>query len=156
LTLRSLVARKHWGIENQLHWRLDVIFNEDKACVRNDNAAENMNILRKWSMSMLVKAKKAVSVSKISHAQKFYVPFTLVRCFQENSSCLGPAKGTIPYSGGVNNLLSLEEKLVSGMLQKLSIAPKLGATAQKTLWDIGLSVISSTKNDRSRSAKSSR
>jgi predicted transposase YbfD/YdcC len=29
------VARMHWGIENQLHWSLDVVFNEDKACIRN-------------------------------------------------------------------------------------------------------------------------
>lgn len=51
------VARQHWGIENSLHWTLDVVFNEDKACIRNDNAAENMDILRKWAMSILVKAK---------------------------------------------------------------------------------------------------
>ncbi|MDR1235846.1 MAG: ISAs1 family transposase, partial [Holosporaceae bacterium] len=57
------VARKHWGIENRLHWRLDVIFNEDKACIRNDNAAENMNIMRKWSIAVLVKAKKKPSQS---------------------------------------------------------------------------------------------
>jgi predicted transposase YbfD/YdcC len=51
------IARKHWGIENQLHWRLDVIFNEDKACIRNDNAAENMDIARKWALAILVQAK---------------------------------------------------------------------------------------------------
>jgi predicted transposase YbfD/YdcC len=28
-------ARLHWGVENQLHWRLDVVFNEDQACIRN-------------------------------------------------------------------------------------------------------------------------
>jgi predicted transposase YbfD/YdcC len=52
------IARKHWGIENQLHWRLDVVFNEDKACIRNDNAAENMDILRKWSLAGLGKIRK--------------------------------------------------------------------------------------------------
>ena len=52
------IARMHWGIENQLHWSLDVVFNEDKACIRNDNAAENMDILRKWAMAVLVKLKK--------------------------------------------------------------------------------------------------
>jgi predicted transposase YbfD/YdcC len=50
-------ARMHWGIENQLHWRLDVIFNEDKGCIRNDNAAENIDILRKWALNVLQKAK---------------------------------------------------------------------------------------------------
>jgi predicted transposase YbfD/YdcC len=47
------IARAHWGVENQLHWRLDVTFNEDKACIRNDNAAENMDILRKWALNGL-------------------------------------------------------------------------------------------------------
>lgn len=51
------VARAHWGIENKLHWRLDVVFNEDKACIRNDNAAENMDIVRKWALNILHKAK---------------------------------------------------------------------------------------------------
>ena len=50
------IARKHWSIENQLHWSLDVLFNEDKACIRNDNAAEK-DILCKWAMAVLVKAK---------------------------------------------------------------------------------------------------
>lgn len=51
-------ARLHWGIENQLHWRLDVTFNEDGACIRNDNAAENIDILRKWALNVLQKAKQ--------------------------------------------------------------------------------------------------
>lgn len=51
------IARAHWGIENQLHWRLDVVFNEDKSCIRNDNAAENMDIMRKWALNILHKAK---------------------------------------------------------------------------------------------------
>ena len=51
------IARSHWGIENSLHWRLDVVFNEDKSCVKNDNAAENMSILRKWALNILLKAK---------------------------------------------------------------------------------------------------
>jgi predicted transposase YbfD/YdcC len=51
-------ARLHWSIENQLHWRLDVVFNEDGACIRNDNAAENIDILRKWALNVLQKAKQ--------------------------------------------------------------------------------------------------
>ena len=50
-------ARAHQGIENKLHWRLDVVFNEDKGCIRNDNAAENSDILRKWALNILHKAK---------------------------------------------------------------------------------------------------
>lgn len=51
-------ARAHWGIENRLHWRLDVVFNEDGACIRNDNAAENIDILRKWALNVLQKCKQ--------------------------------------------------------------------------------------------------
>lgn len=57
------IARQHWGIENQLHWMLDVVFNEDGACIRNENAAENLNILRKWAMTVLTKAKQKPSQS---------------------------------------------------------------------------------------------
>lgn len=51
------IARKHWGIENQLHWSLDVVFNEDKCCIRDDFAAENMDIMRKWALAILNRAK---------------------------------------------------------------------------------------------------
>ena len=51
------IARSHWAIENRLHWSLDVVFNEDKACIRNDNAAENIDILRKWALAILSRTK---------------------------------------------------------------------------------------------------
>lgn len=56
--LLNTAARAHWGIENCLHWRLDVVFNEDGACIRNDNAAENVDILRKWALNVLQKCKQ--------------------------------------------------------------------------------------------------
>ena len=37
--------RSHWGIENQLHWCLDVIFSEDNSRIRKDYAPRNMTIL---------------------------------------------------------------------------------------------------------------
>ena len=51
------IARQHWGIENKLHWRLDVIYNEDGACIRDETSAINMNTIRKWSLNILQKAK---------------------------------------------------------------------------------------------------
>ena len=75
------VARAHWGIENQLHWRLDVVFNEDKACIRNDNAAENMDILRKWALNILHKAKIKPDQSIKSLMRKNSMSFKhLVNC----------------------------------------------------------------------------
>ena len=50
-------VRKHWSIENQLHWNLDVIFHEDAARARKDNSPLNMNILRKMSLALLNQAK---------------------------------------------------------------------------------------------------
>lgn len=40
-------VRKHWGIENNLHWTLDVRFKEDGSTVRNKNGQLNLNLLRK-------------------------------------------------------------------------------------------------------------
>ena len=37
-------VRSHWGIENKLHWSLDVTFNEDGSRVRSGNGAENVSV----------------------------------------------------------------------------------------------------------------
>jgi predicted transposase YbfD/YdcC len=50
-------VRTHWSIENQLHWSLDVSFNEDQCRVRKDNAPENFAIIRHIALSMLKKEK---------------------------------------------------------------------------------------------------
>ena len=56
--------RKHWSIENQLHWYLDVVFNEDRQRVRVGNALENMAILRKMALQILLKHKGKNSLKK--------------------------------------------------------------------------------------------
>jgi predicted transposase YbfD/YdcC len=45
--------RRHWSIENQLHWQLDVTFNEDSAKSRKDNSPLNWNVMRKTALPML-------------------------------------------------------------------------------------------------------
>lgn len=56
--------RKHWSIENQLHWYLDVVFNEDSQRVREGNAPENMTTLRKMALQTLLKHKGKGSLKK--------------------------------------------------------------------------------------------
>jgi len=46
-------VRAHWGIENSLHWSLDVQFNEDKSRKRKDNAAENFATVRRLALTKL-------------------------------------------------------------------------------------------------------
>ncbi len=43
----AYAVRKHWSIENQLHWCLDVIFREDAARARKNNSPLNINFLSK-------------------------------------------------------------------------------------------------------------
>jgi predicted transposase YbfD/YdcC len=46
-------VRGHWGIENGLHWVLDLYFGEDHSRTRTDNAAANLALLRRWVLSFL-------------------------------------------------------------------------------------------------------
>lgn len=47
------IVRAHWTIENQLHWVLDVVFDEDRARNRKDHGPENISILRKLALNLL-------------------------------------------------------------------------------------------------------
>lgn len=46
-------ARAHWTIENQLHWSLDVVFHEDDARTRKDNAPQNLAVIRRMARDIL-------------------------------------------------------------------------------------------------------
>jgi predicted transposase YbfD/YdcC len=56
--------RKHWGIENQLHWQLDVTFAEDANRVTKRHAAENLALLRRQTLSLLLAHPAKLSVAK--------------------------------------------------------------------------------------------
>lgn len=51
------VIRKHWAIENNLHWSLDVLFKEDASLKKNGNSATNYNIVLKLALAMIEKEK---------------------------------------------------------------------------------------------------
>ena len=46
-------VRSHWGIENSLHWVLDVGFREDDCRIRKDNAPQNFALIRQISLNLL-------------------------------------------------------------------------------------------------------
>jgi len=51
-TVNDLV-RGHWGIENRLHWVLDVIFGEDASRIRSGDAPQNMGVVRHIALNLL-------------------------------------------------------------------------------------------------------
>lgn len=50
-------VRSHWGIENELHWSLDIAFDEDHCRVRKDHGPENFAILRHMALNLLKQEK---------------------------------------------------------------------------------------------------
>lgn len=46
------LSRDHWGIENHLHWQLDVIMREDEARSRKDNGPANLGVLRRLALNI--------------------------------------------------------------------------------------------------------
>src|SRR5882672_953147 len=47
------VVRSHWGIENQMHWLLDVVLHEDASRARKDHGPENLAILRRLALNLI-------------------------------------------------------------------------------------------------------
>jgi predicted transposase YbfD/YdcC len=58
------IVRSHWAIENQLHWVLDVVFDEDACRARKDNAPENLAILRQIALNLLRSHPEAKSLRR--------------------------------------------------------------------------------------------
>ena len=51
------VVRSHWDVENRLHWRLDVVMNEDQDRTRLGNGPNNLAILRHMALNLMQKDK---------------------------------------------------------------------------------------------------
>lgn len=58
------LTRGHWGIENHLHWHLDVTFKEDSCRARKGNAPENLATLRKLALQIITEHKDILSLKK--------------------------------------------------------------------------------------------
>jgi predicted transposase YbfD/YdcC len=57
-------VRTHWTIENQLHWVLDVAFDEDRARNRKDNGPQNIALLRKIALNLLRSHQDRASIRR--------------------------------------------------------------------------------------------
>jgi predicted transposase YbfD/YdcC len=53
----AAAVRGHWGIENRLHWVLDVVFKEDQSRLRKGHGAKNMSIVRHFAINLVRAAK---------------------------------------------------------------------------------------------------
>lgn len=56
------VVRGHWGIENRLHWVLDVVFRDDLARLRTDHGPANMAVVRHMAVNLLRQATPSISL----------------------------------------------------------------------------------------------
>jgi predicted transposase YbfD/YdcC len=72
-------VRRHWSVENELHWVLDVSFKEDDSRIRRENGAENMATTRHITLNMLreektckkgIKAKRFKAALDSNYAEK--------------------------------------------------------------------------------------
>ena len=58
----ATAVRGHWGIENRLHWVLDVVFDEDQSRLRTGHGARNMAVVRHFAINLVRQAKDNKSI----------------------------------------------------------------------------------------------
>ena len=76
-----LCRQSGWGIENELHWSLDVTFGEDANRTADKNAAANLGTLRRTAVSLL-KQSKAKGSNKLKAFKASIKPTYLLELLQ--------------------------------------------------------------------------
>ena len=71
--------RGHWGIENQLHWMLDVVFAEDQSRLRKGHGAKNMAVVRHFAINLIRAATDKNSI-KLRRQIAGWDPDYLAKC----------------------------------------------------------------------------
>ena len=81
--------RSHWGIENQLHWCLDVLFAEDNSRIRKDHAPRNMTILRRLALNLLRQdtSKGSLKMKRYQAGLDNNFLLQILACFNFSFSC---------------------------------------------------------------------
>jgi predicted transposase YbfD/YdcC len=65
----STAIRTHWGVENQLHWSMDVVFGEDQSRIRTGHGAENFGTMRRQTLGLL---KKDTTLKKSIRLKRYH------------------------------------------------------------------------------------
>jgi len=63
VNLFAKAVRSHWGIENKLHWTLDMTFREDESRIRRENGSHNFGVIRHMALNLLKKEKEKRSLA---------------------------------------------------------------------------------------------
>lgn len=86
------VARAHWGVENGLHWVLDVTMSEDQARNRKDNGPQNIALLRRLALNLAkLEGSKQTLKGKLFRAAMSDVFLTRILAqFGRTQIALGP------------------------------------------------------------------
>jgi predicted transposase YbfD/YdcC len=67
----ATAVRGHWGIENNLHWQLDVSFREDECRVRRDHGPANLSVIRRFALGLLkheTSCRKGIEIKRLKCA----------------------------------------------------------------------------------------
>lgn len=83
-------AREHWAVENNCHWELDVIFQEDRVQMDVGNSAENLGIFRRLAMNMAAIVDPDRGLASVRRAAAFgngYLKGLLAMIFLDRNEC---------------------------------------------------------------------
>ncbi len=67
-------VRGHWRVENQLHWTLDVVFNEDQSRLRKGHGAKNMAVVRHFAINLVRRVDEAARPQRTGLRRKTRKP----------------------------------------------------------------------------------